>query len=158
MAARRRGGSTPPRQWESFRRTRTGVNRLTGEETPVPDEIEMWGNNLYNVLIRHLEPLGEDAPPMAWVSINRKDRKTVRDWRHLQRIKNELVGPECEAVELFPAESRLVDTSNQFHLFVITDPEYRFPFGYEEREVRTPEQVAIEAPGAVQRPFDEEDT
>jgi hypothetical protein len=37
----------------------------------------------------------------------------VHDWRDLQRIKNQLVGPECEAVELYPAESRKVDTANQ---------------------------------------------
>jgi hypothetical protein len=38
-------------------------------------------------------------------------------------------------VELFPAESRLVDTANQYHLWVMADAEYRFPFGYQRRLV-----------------------
>jgi hypothetical protein len=57
----------------------------------------------------------------------------VHDWRDLQRIKNELVGPECEAVELYPAESRLVDTANQYHLWADADPTYRFGLGFNMR-------------------------
>ncbi|GHO61302.1 hypothetical protein KSC_001940 [Ktedonobacter sp. SOSP1-52] len=51
------------------------------------------------------------------------------------RIKDELVGPECEGVELFPARSREVDTSNHYHLWVIDDPTFRFPFGFTRRLV-----------------------
>jgi hypothetical protein len=64
----------------------------------------------------------------------------------LQQIKNQLVGEECEAVELYPSESRLVDTCNVTHLWCVTDPAYCFPFGYEEREVSDER--------ADQRPFD----
>jgi hypothetical protein len=38
-------------------------------------------------------------------------------------------------VELFPSESRLVDTCNVTHLWCVADPAFCFPFGYEEREV-----------------------
>lgn len=44
-----------------------------------------------------------------------------------QRIKNELLGDEYEACELYPAESRLVDGANQFHLWAING---QFPFGF----------------------------
>jgi len=51
-------------------------------------------------------------------------------------------------VELFPAESRLVDTSNTYHLWVHHDPTYRFPVGLHHR------LVASEAIGlAKQRAF-----
>lgn len=69
------------------------------------------------------------------LSIKRLDREPIHDWRDLQTIKNELVGADCEAVELYPAESRLVDTSNQYHLYAVKDPYYRFPFGYTDRLV-----------------------
>lgn len=61
---------------------------------------------------------------------------------------NELVGEEVEAVELYPAESRLVDGSNQFHLWCVIG--FRFPFGFEER------LVSEDTPGVTQRPFEKD--
>jgi hypothetical protein len=107
---------------------------------------ELWLNNRYQVLKRLA---GEgDAGPVWHLSIKRVDKKPIHDWRDLQRIKNELVGPEAEAVELYPAESRLVDTANQYHLWAF--PGVRFPFGFEERLVGSESSG-----GAVQRPFEE---
>jgi hypothetical protein len=91
---------------------------------------------------------------MWWLSIKRHDRRPIHDWRHLQRIKNALVGEQHEAVELYPAESRLVDTANQYHLWVLADPNKRFPMGWDQRLVEGPESAA--RVGAAQRPFDEE--
>lgn len=45
----------------------------------------------------------------------------------------------------------MVDTANQYHLFVFLEPTVRMPFGYLQREVMTHEQAA--ACGAVQRPL-----
>ena len=45
------------------------------------------------------------------------DQSAHHDWRDFQRIKNDIVGPEYEAVELYPAESRLLDPSNRFYLW-----------------------------------------
>lgn len=74
--------------------------------------------------------------PLVHLSIKRIDQAPVHDWRDLQRIKDELIGPECEAVELYPANSRLlVDTSNQFHLWCSRDASFRFPFGFGDRLV-----------------------
>lgn len=69
-----------------------------------------------------------------WLSIKRRDKLPVHDWREFQQIKNVLCGPEREAVELYPAESRVVDTSNQYHLWVLPLGE-RFPLGWTERAV-----------------------
>ena len=85
-------------------------------------------NDVYTVRIR-------DASPFIQLDIARIDGKPCTNWREFQRIKNELVGPECEGVELFPAESRLVDTANQYHLWVNPMSAFRFPFGYQTRVV-----------------------
>jgi hypothetical protein len=69
----------------------------------------------------------------------------------MQKIKNLIVGPENEGVELFPAESRLVDTANQYHLWVFERPDVRFPIGWNTRLTMTPEEVA--GSGAKQRSF-----
>jgi hypothetical protein len=73
--------------------------------------------------------------PFVHLDIRRHDGEPCRSWRELQQIKNELVGPEHEAMELFPAESRLVDTANQYHLWVVANPGYRFPLGFRDRFV-----------------------
>lgn len=153
----KRKGTTPPREWGPWNEVTHGTNRLTGEKVPVDPRQRLVGNNLYNVLMTPLEPADDSTPPMVWLSICRKDRKVIRDWRHLQRIKSELVGPECEAVEVFPAESRMVDQANQFHLWVFADPAFRLPFGFNEgRVVLTPEEATADAPGAVQRALDDD--
>lgn len=95
-------------------------------------EETIYMNSLYQV---NVNVNSDREPQVAWLSVKRLDKKAIRDWRDLQRIKNEICGPECEAVELFPAESRLHDTANQFHLFVVLDESYRFPFGFQYRMV-----------------------
>lgn len=87
----------------------------------------------------------------VWLSIRRIDRKPVRDWRDLQRIKTQLLGPDCEAVEIFPAEDRLVDTANQYHLWGYDDPTFRFPFGFFDG--RVVDDKVDPATKAVQRKF-----
>lgn len=91
-------------------------------------------NDTYQVNVRKFTfPIGETVH----LSIKRIDRQPIHDWRDLQAIKNQIVGPECEAVELYPAESRLVDTANQFHLWCCPDPSFRFPFGFNEGRIVT---------------------
>lgn len=139
-------GRTAPRQWGEWVDTDPIV---AGEKVH-----RVVHNDLYMVIVRLLINSGEAAwPDMIWLSIRRNDRATIRDWRHLQRIKNELVGEEFEGMEMYPAEERLVDAANSFHLFVVDDPTFRWPWGYNYRKVATPEEAAAEAPGAVQRAF-----
>jgi hypothetical protein len=105
---------------------------------------EIWSNRTYGVVRREMATW--DGRPLVHLAVSRHDLRPARDWRHLQQIKNQLVGAECEAVELFPCESRLVDTCNVTHLWCVADPAFSFPFGYEEREVS---DARID-----QRPFD----
>jgi hypothetical protein len=98
-------------------------------------------------------PFGTHLGDVAWLSIKRRDREVIRDWRELQAIKNAILGPEHEGFELYPAESRLVDTANQFHLFVFMDTKVRMPVGFGEREVTGADAAA--AVGATQRELPE---
>jgi hypothetical protein len=94
-----------------------------------------WRNDLYQVRVCPVGPPRSGWPPMVHLSIKRLDRQPIHDWRDLQEIKNRLVGPECEAVELYPAESCVVDSANQFHLWCLGNAGQRFPFGFQERLV-----------------------
>src|SRR5690348_14199677 len=69
--------------------------------------LQIFTNDVYMVEMA-------SAAPFIRLSIRRHDGEPCNNWRDLQQIKNELVGPEFEAVELFPAESRLIDTCNQY--------------------------------------------
>jgi hypothetical protein len=108
---------------------------------------ELWKNDRYQVAVRHLGG-DDDAVPMVLLSIKRVDKQPIHDWRDLQAIKNQLVGPECEAVELYPAESRLVDSANQYFLWCVLDPSFRFPWGFNRRLVSSESSG-----GSVQRPW-----
>ncbi len=108
---------------------------------------DVFMNKTYQVNVGRVQtPFG----PMLHLSIKRRDKQPIHDWRELQQIKTQIVGPECEAVELYPAESLVVDTANQYHLWALPSPGIRFPFGFEEGLV-SGESVG----GAIQRPFSE---
>lgn len=89
-----------------------------------------WRNDVYQVAVTQ-------EGQWCHLSIKRNDRLPIKEWRDMQQIKNELVGPEWEAVELYPAESRLVDTANQYHLWIFTGEGegFKWPFGYRTRKV-----------------------
>jgi len=95
-------------------------------------DTELWTNSRYTVIIERDVEVGPCWPEMIWLSIRRNDRERPgpERWRDFQRIKNELVGPEHEGCELYPAELRVADTADQFHLFVLADARIQFPFGF----------------------------
>jgi hypothetical protein len=111
----------------------------------------VWVNSLYQVNVRVEPSIHEGWPRMIHLSIKLRTKQPIHDWRDLQRIKNELVGPENEGLELYPAESRLVDSANQYHMYVFEDPTFRINFGFKGRFV-----LGINAGGAVQRPMNKE--
>jgi hypothetical protein len=113
---------------------------------------KMYKNSLYTCHVRQLGALGDDGT--LWISIRSNDRKAVRDWRHFQRIKNELAGEEREALEIYPKESELVDEANSYHLWVLASTD-RMPFGFHgERKVGSAEDA--EKIGAGQRDPEDE--
>ena len=73
---------------------------------------------------------------MDYLSIKRIDKKPCRSWTDFQKIKNELVvnGENRYALEVYPPKNRLVNTANQYHIWVMP---YGFDirFGFKTREV-----------------------
>lgn len=112
-------GRTPTIQ-EKVQYVECAIQRLTS--------LNVWANDTYRVEVACRKPF-------IHLNISRHDGAACTNWREFQQIKNELVGPEFEAIELFPAESRLVDTANQYHLWVYADPQFRFPLGFTQRFV-----------------------
>lgn len=100
-------------------------NHLVGHELAVPGMTKCCLNNKYSVqffecitcwgVVEHL-------------IIRRHDTKPIHSWYVLQRIKNELVGSDRTAVEVYPAELNLVDDANLYHLWVLPDG-FQLPFG-----------------------------
>lgn len=89
-------------------------------EKPLLTPIAIWINSRY--IVQEYDVSEEYEMPITQLSIkNNHNNHLAHDWRDLQRIKNEICGEEKEAVEVYPAMSRMVDTSNQFHLWVFMD-------------------------------------
>ena len=102
------------------------IEKLALIEQMLADQLHLqtFQNGIYTVILGHV-------PPLVRITVIRLDNQPVRSWKDLQEIKNIFVGPECEAVEVFPAESRLMDTANEYHLWAHPQPGFRFPFGFE---------------------------
>lgn len=113
-----------------FNRVASGVALQLMQKVMEIEKPEVWTNDRYTVNVRRQQGnLGE----LIHMSIHDHDRSSRHDWRDLQRIKNDIMGPEGEAIEIYPAESRLVDTANEWHLWGIVG--MAWPFGYQERLV-----------------------
>jgi hypothetical protein len=81
-------------------------------------------NNRYSVQI---SDEATDWGLVVHLWLRRHDGEMVRSWADMQRIKNELVGPERVAVEVFPPVSQLIDNANIAHLWVMPDG-FSLPF------------------------------
>jgi len=93
------------------------------------DTISTWENHVYHIRVR-------DHGDYFWLTVKRKDNSPVRNWSDMQDIKNILVGEENEGFELYPAESRLVDLGNSYHMWVYKDANRRSDFGLKHRLVK----------------------
>lgn len=87
---------------------------------------DLYDNDTYTVTV------DKSNTHVIHLSIRRNDRNEVHDWRDLQEIKNLLVGKEYIGVEIYPRENDVVDTANQYHLWVFKDKNFRFPFGFDK--------------------------
>lgn len=120
-----------------------------GVPVTLPEGQTFWTNDKYLVHVRVIEATDPDKLPMYHLSIRTRENTPARDWRDFQRIKNQLAGPEYEGVEIYPAESRKVDTANQYHLWC-----FPFTMGFglgDERMVTDNETTLVTEPGAEQR-------
>ena len=93
---------------------------------------KVWVNNLYQV---NVEEIGDGK--LVHLIIRRLDRQPIHNWQHFQQIKNEILGDECEAVEIYPRESQLVDEKHHYHLWGFRSPLDSFGIGFQVgRQVR----------------------
>lgn len=105
-----------------------------------------YTNDIYQVQVA---PTGVNGD-FLHINIRRRDGGMFKDWRHFQQIKNEIAGPEREAVEIYPAESRKVDTSNKWHLWVLPEGA-TVNLGWEKSDISYKEIRNV--PGLRQRPL-----
>jgi hypothetical protein len=132
-----RTGYTAPRPWQPMQPATPVVPPETTEAArtdpavaaAVAEVKEIWKNDKYVVIVQRA-----DSGAVMSLSIRRDNRKPAGDWRDLQRIKNEIAGPEVEAINLHPAESRLVDTANQTWLWCMP-PDVILPLGFNEGRI-----------------------
>lgn len=75
------------------------------------------------------QPAGEELVELAHLSVSRHDKAGI-SWEQLQSIKTELLGADCECVELYPAEERNFVFRGQRQLFAMP-PGQRWPVGFE---------------------------
>jgi hypothetical protein len=140
------------RPWRPFIRTMA----MRPDGSPDPEVLagreEFWANGHYLVYIRTIKSNDPGEPDAKHLSLRTVENDTRHDWRDFQRIKNELVGPHWEAVELYPDVDRLVDSANQYHLWCFP---FRLPFGFDSKLVMP--HGAVEQTGGKQRPFTEGD-
>ena len=91
-------------------------SRADSEPPDFPDET--WANDIFSVTLRRRpDRVFGTRQGMIQLGINALDGTARHDWREFQWIKNQLAGEECEAFELYPAESRLMDPSNYYSLW-----------------------------------------
>lgn len=158
MSRKRKGPTRGPSRWGPW----------FTDERSTPGRV-LFGNGYWTVLVE--APEGPEGP--VHLSIHDRTRSTRHDWRDFQRIKDELVGAEREAFELYPAASRVVDTSNEYHLWVLAAGE-AIPVGWvqgkvmdagqslepdevqqaAERMGMEPEELAAQLTHAKQRPLE----
>lgn len=60
--------------------------------------------------------------PAINILVQRLNNTPIPDhWKELQKIKNEIFGPETTAVEYYPAESQLIDDKNIYWLWIFPE-------------------------------------
>lgn len=100
-------------------------NQLVGHPLSLPGMKKCCLNNKYSIQFLEQQTSWGTVDHLI---IRRHDQKPVLPWQDKQRIKNELVGRDRVAVEVFPAEEDLVDEANVYHLWVLPAG-VKLPFG-----------------------------
>lgn len=102
--------------WDTIKFVEKKFRQETNEYT------DIWESSLYTAVVR------ESSDGMTWISFSNKEKTTDIPWSHKQQIKNDICGPNRAGVEIFPKMKDLVDTANQYHLWVFPE-DYDIAFG-----------------------------
>lgn len=84
-------------------------------------------NNRYTVIIRDNRKLPNGSTAIVAMVQRLDDSPMINHWAEMQRIKNELFGPEVTAVECYPPESQLINDHNIYWLWVFENDPIPFP-------------------------------
>jgi hypothetical protein len=126
---KKRKAPTPKKEWEPLTQTPDWAVKAKHEQVleqarvtfpgVAVDQLrtpaEVWGSSQYTVTVHYLD---DNRDGFVEVGIHNYHRTTHVPWRHIQQIKNEVFGPDREAVQLFPAEDRLLDSANEYWIYV----------------------------------------
>lgn len=112
------GRQAQSKEWNEFKDVT--VMSMSNYRASKPDSTfnpsKVFQNNKYIVFVfrNHLR----DGKFYDKVMVRRSDAEPIYSWNDLYRIKNELFGPEIEAVQFMPKVSELVDDANLYWFFV----------------------------------------
>lgn len=105
-------------------------------------------NSRYQVAVYSPKEVDGDYPPVIHLAFKHNKNVAITDFRDFQRIKNELVNEEAYAIQVFPPESQMVDTSNHYHLWVMGQPGGakdiwpQLPYGFKSQRLVMEEQMS----------------
>lgn len=119
----RKSGKWSP--WETFPAP-NGIGGSPGSWTHLVRKVHR--NGWIAVLERPINntPLG----PVTHLAI-RTATNAELTWSELQRLKNELMGEDRMAIQVYPRQADLIDAADMYHLWVF-EPGQRFDFGLAE--------------------------
>jgi hypothetical protein len=100
-------------EWHPFER-RAGAEASAAH---IGDIRSCWLNNVYSVQV-YARTMADGRVALQ-LAVRRHDGEDIRGWSVLQRIKNELVGQDRVAIEVYPREEDLIDDAPMRHLFVL---------------------------------------
>lgn len=139
-----------PNEWVPLSRVEptSEILRVHSELGVSEERLQVWSNSVYEVIVtvggHYRKSTGEvmdTDPAFTHLSIKRYDRAPIRNWRHFQQMKNEICGPDAEALEIYPREARLADNANQYHLWVLPAG-MDLPVGFESGCVTSDAELA----------------
>ena len=95
-----------------------------------PGCLEIWLSRFYIVQL-----YDHPSSTLGRLSIRRIDEREIREsWTEIQRIKDEICGPDCHCVEHYPEASNLVDVANMRNLFILPHGSDRNDLGVWRRQ------------------------
>ncbi len=118
--------NAPPAEWESAGGEYRATCQLCDHWIRAEDE-EVVNDGMAD----HMRDEHRHRGGLLHLSIHARDRGPMRNWRHLQQIKNEVAGELRTAVEIFPPEDQLTDSANEYHLWVFPEGTH-LPFGMDD--------------------------
>lgn len=103
--------------WSAWEDVTAQIKAIRERASKDPESfVKAWKNNLF---ICQLYRKSSDFGVVHQLMIRRNDEGTSVSWATKQRIKNELLGAEVAAIEVYPAASKLVDDANMYHLWIL---------------------------------------